>query len=77
MHTALALMSAVVSGLLIWLAVRIVDTGTADLSIAGPVIRADEPTTFWALTIGLVVIAVLLLLLAAALLVAGPVAGVQ
>ena len=77
MHTALALMSAVVAGLLIWLAIRIVDTGTADLSIAGPVIRADEPTTFWALTIGLVVVAVLLLMLAAVLFAAGPITGMR
>jgi hypothetical protein len=57
MHTAVALMSAVVAGLLIWLAIRIVDTST--LGIAGP--------------IGLVVVAVLLLMLAAVQFAKGPI----
>jgi len=60
-------MSAVVAGLLIWLAIRVVDTGIADLGMAGPVVRKDDTTTFWALTAGLVVVAVLLLMLAAVL----------
>jgi hypothetical protein len=73
MHTVLALLSVAVASLLIWLVIRIIDTGIADLSIALPITRADEPTAFWALTVGLVVVIVLLLLLAAVLLVEGPV----
>ena len=52
MHTAAGLLSVVVAVLLVWLVVQIVNTGTADLGMAGPVMRKDEPTTFWALTIG-------------------------
>ena len=73
MHTAAGLLSVVVAVLLVWLVVQIVNTGTADLGMAGPVMRKDEPTTFWALTIGLVVVIVLLFMLAAVLFVAGPI----
>ena len=73
MHIALALLSLAVAFLLIWLVIRFIDTSTADLNIAGSVARADEPTTFWAVTVGLVVVIVLLLLLAGVLLIEGPV----
>jgi hypothetical protein len=76
-HTIVGLLSVVVAVLLIWLMVRIVNTGTADLGMAGPVMRKDEPTTFWVLTVGLAVMAVLLLMLAAVLFVEGPITTLE
>jgi len=69
----IALLCVGVAFLLIWMVLRLFDSGGLNLGLAGIVVREEQPISFCSLLVGLVVVIVLLLLLAAALFVAGPV----
>jgi hypothetical protein len=76
-QTIVALLCMAFGFLMIWMVLRIVGSGAADLGMAGAVMRKDQPATFWALTLGLMVVVILLLMLAAVLLVDGPIIGLK
>jgi hypothetical protein len=67
----IALLCIVVAFLLIWMVLRVFDSGGLNLGLAGVIVREEQPVSFWFLLIGLVAVVVLLLMLAAVLFVEG------